>query len=79
MPRRFGQHYSGDVLIVTMRGQRLRCCHCGLVHLFKFRWKRGRLLATIEQDSRATSASRRGRRWKEIGATIKRVRKEQGR
>lgn len=66
MPKRYPQVYDGDWVRPVMRGYKMRCCDCGLVHRFNFKvikWGRGhKVLLQPFRDERATAAGRRGRK-----------------
>jgi hypothetical protein len=50
-----GQWYE----IVRRRGFRLRCCDCGLVHIFNFRIRKKKIQFQAWRDNRATGQIRR--------------------
>ena len=54
---------EGEWVRPVMRGYRMKCCDCGLVHWFQFRvirWGRGhKILFRAYRLERATAASRR--------------------
>lgn len=62
---RYTQHKDGDVVNPVIRGYKMRCCDCGLVHKINFFVvKKGRGLGVkfqVWRDNRATSAIRRKR------------------
>lgn len=75
MSRRYRQAHDGEWIQPRMRGYKLRCCDCGLVHTLNFRViERGRIgqlvnvvtgvkvLFQAERDERATAAVRRHRK-----------------
>lgn len=41
------------------RGHRMRCCDCGLVHVFNFRVRHGKVQLQPRRDKRATAAARK--------------------
>lgn len=45
-----------------MRGYRIACCDCALVHEFRFMIYKGTLLYRVRRHERATAAKRRERR-----------------
>ena len=63
MGDRYHQIYDGDWHEMYKRGQKMACCHCGLVHVMDFKVeKKGRINAVfvrVKQDRRATAAIRR--------------------
>ncbi len=54
---------SGEWVRPVMRGYRMMCCDCGLVHVLDFkvvRWGRGhKVLFRARRHERATAAARR--------------------
>lgn len=42
-----------------MKGYKIACCDCGLVHKFEFKIIRGRVFYRAARDNRATAAKRR--------------------
>ena len=60
---KYEQRYDGDWFRVTLRGHRLMCCDCGLVHRVEFRIvKHGhgnRIEMRAWRHKRATAAARR--------------------
>lgn len=60
---RYKQQYSGDLVRPVMKGYKMRCCECGLVHVLDFfvvRWGRGhKVTFRARRDNRATAAIRR--------------------
>lgn len=59
---RFQQVYDGKPFPLE-RKHLLRCCDCGLVHLFKFRISKGKILATAVRMTQLTAGARRSRKW----------------
>jgi hypothetical protein len=63
---RYKQQFDGDVVKPIMRGYKMKCCDCGLVHVldfFVFHHGRGHKIEfKVKRDNRATAASRRKRR-----------------
>lgn len=61
--RRYVQGYNGKWIKPKMRGYKVACCDCGLVHRYEYRLVnvRGRqtLIYRADRDYRATSARRR--------------------
>lgn len=62
---RYRQGYDGDVIHPVMKGYKLRCCDCGLVHRIDFYVRRGKVHFQAWRDERATAASRR-KKHKEV-------------
>jgi len=62
---RYQQQHDGDTIRPVMRGYRMLCCHCGLVHRLDFfvvHWGRGHKVEfKVWRDNRATAAARRGK------------------
>lgn len=62
---KYGQRYDGDWVKPVMKGYRIMCCDCKLVHVIDFKVVRsGRGLAVkfkIARNNRATAAARRAR------------------
>ena len=60
---RYRKQSDGDLVKPVMKGYKLRCCDCGLVHVLDFfvvRCGRGHIVKfRVWQDKRATAASRR--------------------
>ena len=57
------QRYDGDKIEITSpRLHKIRCCDCGLVHLFKFRMQGSTITFRMYRDDRATAQSRRHRK-----------------
>ena len=53
-------------------GYRLRCCDCGLVHVFNFRVRDGRVQFNVPaRDERATGQIRRHLRKKRGGVVVR--------
>lgn len=44
----------------TEREHKLACCDCGLIHLLKFRVRKGKIQMQATRDNRATAQRRRG-------------------
>lgn len=64
---RYQQQYDGDIIRPQMRGYKIRCCDCGLVHVIDFRVvKVGRghgVELKVKLDLRSTAASRRAKSY----------------
>lgn len=60
---RYKQMYDGDRVRPVMKGYRMRCCQCDLIHILDFfviRWGRGYKVEFVaRQDKRATAGIRR--------------------
>lgn len=54
-------------------GYRLACCGCGLVHNVNFRVRNKQSELQFQINRRATSAMRRGKKYKAIAAIIREV------
>lgn len=56
-------HQDGDLVQPKMKGYKMRCCDCGLVHVLDFsvikHGKGHKVQFTVKRDNRATAASRR--------------------
>lgn len=51
---------DGDLLTIKMnRNNKIACCDCGLVHNFHFYRLKGRVVARVVRNRRATAAVRR--------------------
>lgn len=63
MKRRYVQGFDGDWVRPVMRGYKVACCDCGLVHRYDFRLVRvGKQMVIVYRafrDRRATAARRR--------------------
>jgi len=63
---RYTQQHDGDRVRPVMKGYKMMCCDCGLVHVLDFyviRHGRGHKVEFMaSRDNRATAASRRRRR-----------------
>lgn len=63
---RYQQQFDGDMVRPVMKGYKMCCCHCCLIHVFDFfvvRSGRGhRVEFRVRQDKRATAAARRKKR-----------------
>jgi hypothetical protein len=75
---RYRQQYAGDRVRPVMRGYKMCCCDCGLIHVLDFfviRWGRGHKVEfRARQDKRATSAARRSKSIRlRASAKLKRV------
>jgi len=55
----FELQYAGEWVEPIMRGFRLACCDCGLVHKMDFRIKYGELQYRVFRDGAATRQQRR--------------------
>lgn len=57
---KYKQVYDGDQVVPRMRGYKMRCCDCQLVHVINFKISDcGQLTFRAWRDNRATAASRR--------------------
>lgn len=60
---KYPQQYDGDRVRPVMRGYRMRCCDCSLIHVLDFYIVRhkGRLVVEfrVRKHNRATAAARR--------------------
>ena len=60
---RYKTPQEGEWVRPVMKGYRVQCCDCGLVHVFHFRvirWGRGhKVVFRVSRHERATAASRR--------------------
>lgn len=65
---KYDQQQDGDVVHPVMKGYRIRCCDCSLVHVLDFYVvKKGKgysLSFKVRRDNRATAACRRKKRKK---------------
>lgn len=55
----YAQLYDNEWLKPLMRGWKMRCCSCGLVHRFTFKIVKGHVWLKAVRDDRATEACRR--------------------
>lgn len=62
--RNYVQRTDGERIDIDGRAHIIRCCDCGLVHLFRFRVAKGRLSFRAWRQERATAASRRSLQYK---------------
>lgn len=62
---RYKTQKNGEFVRPMMKGYKMRCCDCGLVHVIDFhviRWGRGhKVLFQAWRDTRATAAIRRAK------------------
>jgi hypothetical protein len=57
---KYEQVYDGEWIRPTDdKNHKMRCCDCGLVHVFEFRFRKGRVEFKAFRDNRATANSRR--------------------
>lgn len=57
---KYKQAHDGDKIAPKMRGYKMRCCDCQLVHVINFKISDcGQLTFRVWRDNRATAASRR--------------------
>lgn len=60
---KYQTHQDGEVIFPKMKGYRLKCCDCSLIHRIDFRIskKGSKMILSFRafRDNRATSASRR--------------------
>jgi len=54
---------DGEWEAPAMRGYKLMCCDCGLVHRMDFKIRDGYVEFRAARDPRATKAARRGKRY----------------
>jgi hypothetical protein len=59
MGRTYEQVHTGEWLSYSRKNQRIRCCDCGLVHVYDFRVHKGKLEIRVFVDRRATGQIRR--------------------
>lgn len=59
MTRVYRQVHDGEWLPVTMSGEWVMCCSCGLTHFVKHRYRDGILEECVRRDNRATAAARK--------------------
>lgn len=61
---RYKQRYDGDTIRVRNREHIIRCCDCGLVHLFKFKVDKSTLSLRVWRLPKNTASSRRGKKFR---------------
>ena len=59
---RYTQRTDGEWIDAEAPTHKIRCCDCGLVHVFTFRIVNGRVQFAAVRDHRATAQSRRNRK-----------------
>jgi len=59
MSRVYKSVEPGELIYPVMKGYRLACCDCGLVHKVDFGVFKGKVLFRVWRDNRATAALRR--------------------
>lgn len=62
MPK-YKQVYENEWVQPVMKGYKMGCCDCGLVHVLDFRIYKGRIQFKARRNNRATGQHRR---WKTI-------------
>jgi hypothetical protein len=55
----YTQIEDGERVKPPMRGYKICCCDCGLIHRMDFFIVRGRVQFEVRRDNRATAAARR--------------------
>lgn len=70
--KRYKQAYDDEWFEPIKTGYKMRCCDCGLVHVFNFRVVKGTttIQITAKRDNRATAASRRSKKYKKKIPTL---------
>lgn len=58
---KYPTYVEGEWEQPTMKGYKMMCCDCGLVHKINFRIKNGKVQMQTYRDNRATAATRRQR------------------
>lgn len=64
IPKRITYHQQTDgewVQLKSMKGYKLGCCDCGLIHTLDFRIVKGKIQFRAFRDNRATAQRRRHR------------------
>lgn len=60
---KYKQQFDGDLVTPKMRGYKMKCCDCSLVHVLDFfvkhHGKGHKVQFRVRQDRRATAACRR--------------------
>ena len=69
---KYQQTHDGEWVAPLMRGYRMKCCDCGLVHRFDFRIVGRRVLFRAFRQARATAAARRPGKFQKIGGKWRR-------
>ena len=91
---RYKQQFDGDIVRPRMKGYRVRCCDCGLVHIVDFFIRDKRVEYQVWRDDRATANARKrtlrhepdldtsGDNWREVRdarAEYEEMKEERGR
>jgi hypothetical protein len=58
---KYNQLHDGDWERPRMRGWKMKCCDCSLVHRVNFKIVKGQIMLQAFRDKRSTAASRRKR------------------
>lgn len=58
---RYPQVFEGEWIQPRVRGYKVGCCDCGLVHRINFRIKNGKIQLQAFRDNRATAGHRRSK------------------
>lgn len=61
---KYEQGYENEWIQPVMKGYRLGCCDCGLVHDMDFRIVSGRVQFKVKRNNRATGQKRRYKKIK---------------
>lgn len=75
MTRRYPIMKDGE-WIHPLKGHRMACCDCGLVHVMQFKivkdakGRRTRIVFAASRDNRATAAMRRAKRYAKVKAAL---------
>lgn len=60
---KYQQAYDGDWVQPIMKGWKMRCCDCGLVHTVNIRIVGKKVQIQATRDKKATSNSRRSKKY----------------
>ena len=56
---KYPQVYDNEWIVPVMKGWRLRCCSCDLIHVVDFKIVKGAVMLRARVCKRATAAARR--------------------
>ncbi len=59
MSKRYQPVTDGEEVVIPHWCWKISCCDCHLVHVFKFRFEKGKLYIKVWRDARATAQKRR--------------------
>lgn len=60
---RYNQAYDGEWIQPVMKGYKMSCCDCGLVHVLNFKIVGKKIQLQAFRDNRASSSKRRNPKY----------------